>query len=510
VRSSPVADAAAVKLGRPGTARELLSHVSTKVVGATEIFDIAFTAGTAAGARNGANAFADAYLAQRRADADRKAQAVVANLQRQAQDLNDQLQQLSAAAPLPSAGSVARLDSQVTSDALALQLVQLRSKIAALRALDLDAGAVLQPATEGSASKSLSAVGSVGGVALGLLAGLVLAFARDRADRRVRTADHVELELVAPVLGIIPSGGWLHRSHRLELPSRSSPAFDAYRRLQVSLAVATEERKGTTLLVTSPRPDQEKSLTAVNVAVGAARSGQRVLLIAADRRSVVPEVLGLSASQSVTGFVAGGVDASAVVQRPDGMANLAVVVLGGGDQTVGELLHTDAVRSILATDREAADLVVVDGPPTLSDADALELVRTADHVLVVATAGRTTREDLARARWELGRVGAPVLGGVVARSRDDATVPRATLRQPAPRAPQSARRTADANGNGRRGPDIAATTDLGLSTFDAPASDLPVVTGDGRTDPPLGTNVLGWAFGRVGRRAGARPDRRWD
>ena len=74
---------------------------------------------------------------------------------------------------------------------------------------------------------------------------------------------------------------------------------------------------------------------------------------------------------------------------------------------------TRRMAEVIALLREAADVVIFDGPPILAAADAASLARQLDGTIVVVRAGRTRRASLRAALSALERVGARTLGTVV-------------------------------------------------------------------------------------------------
>jgi len=76
---------------------------------------------------------------------------------------------------------------------------------------------------------------------------------------------------------------------------------------------------------------------------------------------------------------------------------------------------------LLATLQTNCDIVLVDSPPVLPVTDAAVLSSHIDATLLVATAGVTTRREIARAVELLRQVEAPLVGTVLnGVSHDDA------------------------------------------------------------------------------------------
>ena len=68
---------------------------------------------------------------------------------------------------------------------------------------------------------------------------------------------------------------------------------------------------------------------------------------------------------------------------------------------------------VLELARERADVVLIDAPPVLAVADCLPLCRRVDGVILVVRFGVTRRRSLQRAKDQLERVGARIVGVVI-------------------------------------------------------------------------------------------------
>jgi Mrp family chromosome partitioning ATPase len=71
------------------------------------------------------------------------------------------------------------------------------------------------------------------------------------------------------------------------------------------------------------------------------------------------------------------------------------------------------MKSLIESLKEEADVVLFDSPPTLVVTDAAVLAGQVDGVLLVTDAGSTRREMARRAKDDLIKVGANVLGVVL-------------------------------------------------------------------------------------------------
>jgi Mrp family chromosome partitioning ATPase len=101
------------------------------------------------------------------------------------------------------------------------------------------------------------------------------------------------------------------------------------------------------------------------------------------------------------------------VEVPGGA--LRVLATGPLPPNPADLVASESLTGVLAQLAEGADFVVISSPPLLPFNDALALSRHADGVIMVATARRTRRRELADGAAKLRRVSAPAVGVVLDR-----------------------------------------------------------------------------------------------
>jgi len=128
-------------------------------------------------------------------------------------------------------------------------------------------------------------------VAVGLLAGLVLGYARiliqELLDKSLKEPEEVREALSVPLLGAlprVPSLRWLSRGAEIKMEEQLRAA-----RTNVLHALSQGDRR--VLVVTSAGPQERTSVTAASLARVLALSGHRVALVEGDLRS--PSAVGL-------------------------------------------------------------------------------------------------------------------------------------------------------------------------------------------------------------------------
>ena len=254
---------------------------------------------------------------------------------------------------------------------------------------------------------------------VGLLIGLGAAFLVDYLDTTIRDEDDLRAATGLPNLAMIPQVLLSARATEGHIVTRDDPqsqGAEAYRGLRTAIRFMSLDRPIRTVLVTSARPGEGKTTTATNLAVAAARSGQRVMLIDCDLRKPQAHLFfGLPNDVGFTSVLLGEVTLQQAAQISRGDGKLAVVTSGPLPPDPSDLLSGETTHRALDRIRNEIDLVVLDSPPVLPVADPTVLAGLVDGVIVVASAGSTDKRQLARAISRLEQVEAPLLGTVLNR-----------------------------------------------------------------------------------------------
>ena len=257
----------------------------------------------------------------------------------------------------------------------------------------------------------------LGGV-IGLLLGAVLGYGRDRLDDRIRDESRLK-SLIGdvPVLGRIPFDTRKQPARPAALVEPRSAVSEAFRALNTNLRFLAAARSqgrtsevGEILVVTSALTGEGKTTVAGNLAVTAARTGLRVLLVDADlRKPSISKLFGVETPRGLAHLLAGEkLKARVDTAEP----NLRIIGAGTIPPNPAELLASPRAATMWQQLRQQADLVVVDTPPVLSVADALEITHHADWVLLTVRNRQSREHQLLGALERLHRVGSPITGVV--------------------------------------------------------------------------------------------------
>lgn len=246
---------------------------------------------------------------------------------------------------------------------------------------------------------------------LGLSVGAGVTLLLELLDESIRTPDDIVSKIGLSLIGAIP-----------ELEKGSTPlnalgdprsAFsEAYSSARTSLQFSTNEGLPHSLLITSGRPSEGKSTTALALARSFAHLGLRVLLVDSDLRNPsLHRLLSLGNSVGFSNFLTGE-DLDAVVQSISEPA-MTVVTCGPLPPNPAELLAGPRFPQLLEEAKARFDLIVIDGPPVIGLADAPIIASRAAATVLVVEAGGAKRSVVRIATRRLLQARARLLGALL-------------------------------------------------------------------------------------------------
>jgi succinoglycan biosynthesis transport protein ExoP len=378
-----------------------------------DLIRVSAVAGTASQAAAIANDVARALISYNGAGQKKLLNAQITSLQRQLQAFAGRTD--------PSAVAAA-------SD-LRTQLAEAGAQLTVARP-DLS---VLTPAAEPTTATSPHPKRNAAiGILVGLVLGVMLGMLRDRLDRRIRGLDEVESIYRAPMLGMVPFMKGRHsRADMLADFSDTGPLADAYRTIRTNLALFRLNNQETSVIVvTSAVSEEGKSAVAANLAHALSVIGKNVLAVGADLHNPsLHEYFEVPPTHESPGRIqrvgpagaawlaSAGRTPAGLVQVLAGEVSLADAVriipltprerAGGGSLAVladsstffdpAVLFSSRPMDSFLAQARQHYDVIILDTPPLLANADAPLLGQGADVLVLVARLEHLTKNQARRA-----------------------------------------------------------------------------------------------------------------
>lgn len=252
-------------------------------------------------------------------------------------------------------------------------------------------------------------------LALSLLAGLALgalaALALEQIDEAIADPGEVERRLGLPLLGTVPR---LDSGTPSEaLLDRKSDLVDAYLAVQTNLGFTTEHGVPRSFAVTSTRPAEGKSTTALALATTLARAQRKVILVDGDMRSPsVHHLGGVDHDHGLSNFLTGQDNIDALTFP---MAEFGFTAMSAGPipPNAAELLTGNRLGVLIERLLETYDHVVVDSPPVMGLADA-PLIASRVEGVIYAVESHGIRSSLVKtALGRLASANARIIGGVL-------------------------------------------------------------------------------------------------
>jgi protein-tyrosine kinase len=187
------------------------------------------------------------------------------------------------------------------------------------------------------------------------------------------------------------------------IPNSVDPiVVEHYRRLRTKIMQQHTAKPFRSLLVTSPEPEEGKSVTVLNLAFSFAMLRSfKVLVVDGDlRRGSLGRWLGMEDHAGFGNVIDGSATFAQVVLKWDEVP-VHFVLAGNSKIPAAELLHPAQVGRHLRTITQQFDLVLIDSPPVNVITDTQLLSESCDAVMLVVRAFATTRKALEKAAKDL-------------------------------------------------------------------------------------------------------------
>ncbi len=284
------------------------------------------------------------------------------------------------------------------------------------------------------------------GAGAGIILGFLLAFLVESLDTSLMTIEAVEALTGLPVLAVIPFIKIPKRKERIKnhtktkkgvmqlrqqlvlFQTEDNPIQEAYRTLRTNIQLKRQPHQKV-ILFTSSVPLEGKTITVCNLAITLAKNRLKTLLIDADfRRADIHTIFGLSREpglgdvltetcsyeDSIRTFVDVALgDFNLDISSAEGLDYLHIITAGSYTGNPAELFTSVNIETFLEKVKTRYDIMLLNSPPVLLVTDPVLLSSKVDLVVMVYKVGKTSKEILIRAKEELGRGKANILGVVL-------------------------------------------------------------------------------------------------
>lgn len=267
--------------------------------------------------------------------------------------------------------------------------------------------------------------------AIGVVLGILAAFARKTVYRRLDAPQEIERLLGLPVTATIPHSenqaqlaiqNDKSKASVLPLDGPSDSALESLRRFRTSLQFAMLNSKNNIIMITGPTLGVGKSFVSANFATILASIGKRVLLIDGDLRAGrLHRYFGVHNKNGLSDIITGKIMFGSAIHKSVA-ENVDFISTGDLPRKPSELLAHENFEKLLQLLATRYDYILIDTAPVLAVSDALVIGSHAGVIFNVVRGGVTTAGEVEESVKRMNQAGHVVTGVVFndAKSRSSA------------------------------------------------------------------------------------------
>jgi len=197
------------------------------------------------------------------------------------------------------------------------------------------------------------------------------------------------------------------------IESPDSREAEAYRKLELNIAIAALDKPFQVIQCTSATPEDGKTTTSINLAAVYAEKGKKVIIVDFDlRRPKIHRAFHQVNDKGIFDYITHDEDFHKLIRHTDSKIDL---LLTGKHLSYPHIvLESQKAKNLIANLRKEYDVIVVDTPPVLSVTDPLVVCKYSDAVVFVVAYNKTKKEAAREGLEQLRNNNANVIGGVLA------------------------------------------------------------------------------------------------
>ncbi len=190
----------------------------------------------------------------------------------------------------------------------------------------------------------------------------------------------------------------------------------AYSTLITNIYLKSKEKKISTILITSCKPKEGKTVLATDLAISMAMMGKKILLVdlnitkidsAKDKRNT-------SNIYGMYQYLTGKVELDEVLCKTN-IGNLYFINSGRSSGNLLSIFSSDRLNEFIEMLRDEYDYIIFDTPSLESSVDAVIFGHQVDATILVAKKGYTSIIDIKKIQDQLNRVNANIIGIILNR-----------------------------------------------------------------------------------------------
>lgn len=190
----------------------------------------------------------------------------------------------------------------------------------------------------------------------------------------------------------------------------------AYSTLITNIYLKSKEKNIRTILITSCKSKEGKTVLSTDLAISMAMMGKKILLVdlntakidsAKDKRNA-PSIYGMYQ------YLTGKVELNEVLCKTN-ICNLYFINSGKSSSTLLSIFSSDRLNEFIEMLRDEYDYIIFDTPALESSVDAVIVAPQVDATILVAKKGYTSIIDIKKIQDQLNRVSANIIGIILNR-----------------------------------------------------------------------------------------------
>ena len=159
----------------------------------------------------------------------------------------------------------------------------------------------------------------------------------------------------------------------------------------------SDPRASRVIMVTSARPGEGKTFSALNLALAfASERDSKALLVDVDTQHPgLPKLLGIPGDRGIVDVLSGSLDVSEALLQTN-LPNLMILLAGRGGPHVPELLSSRSMGRLLTelTERLSDRYIIIDTPPCMASSDAAALAPLVGQIVFIVEAHSTQQAEI--------------------------------------------------------------------------------------------------------------------
>ena len=263
---------------------------------------------------------------------------------------------------------------------------------------------------------------TLAGIAAGFVFSFFISLALEIMNRKISDKKDIENRYEIPVLAQIPSFTAVRNkkgktSDKNGFILKINMAFyvkEAYKMLRTNLRYTSNGSTCRRIVIASPSVQEGKTVTAVNLAVAIAESGERVLIIDGDMRDgELHTYFRVRNSSGLSNLVLGSAEISNTIIKYKGNQNLFIITSGTAHSDSLDMAAIEEMSRLMNRLSEQFDYIIVDSPAVNVTPDAIPFSKITDGIIMVVRCGASTYSDVDTAIDSFNLVDSNIIGFVL-------------------------------------------------------------------------------------------------